>query len=164
MSYFFNFEKLTYVQGERYEDCILCGLNKDDPALVNLSVYRDPLFNISVNLYPYNPAHLILFPLRHIEDIREYTDEESLRIFQLVKGLLTVLDNLYRPHGYNVGYNMGLVSGASIKHLHLHIIPRYPAEVGIAELVGGKRVLVENPFETAERIKKELNQKPFSIF
>ena len=36
-------------------------------------------------------------------------------------------------------------AGASIGHLHLHIIPRYPRETGIADLIAGRRVLVEDP-------------------
>ncbi|HAW85825.1 MAG TPA: histidine triad (HIT) protein, partial [Spirochaetaceae bacterium] len=50
--------------------------------------------------------------------------------------------------GYNIGCNMGLVAGASIDHLHWHIIPRYPREIGIAELLAGKRVLVQDVRET----------------
>ena len=55
-----------------------------------------------------------------------------------------------KPSGYNIGYNMGLAAGASIEHLHLHIIPRYPREIGIAELIAGSRVLVQHPRETQE--------------
>ncbi|MFV3255000.1 HIT domain-containing protein, partial [Klebsiella pneumoniae] len=63
---------------------------------------------------------------------------------------LDVLDSLYKPAGYNIGYNMGLAAGGSIEHLHMHIIPRYNNEIGIAELLGGKKVLVQNPLETRD--------------
>jgi ATP adenylyltransferase len=70
----------------------------------------------------------------------------------MIESSLDILDNLYKPAGYNVGCNMGLCAGASIEHLHWHIIPRYPNEIGIAELLGGKRVLVEDIAKTRERL------------
>jgi ATP adenylyltransferase len=73
------------------------------------------------------------------------------------------MDSMYHPAGYNIGFNMGLAAGASIEHLHLHVIPRYPREVGIADLVAGKRVLVESPMESARRIRETLRQNPFHL-
>jgi ATP adenylyltransferase len=57
---------------------------------------------------------------------------------------------------------MGPPAGASIEHLHLHLIPRYPNELGIADLIAGKRVLVEDPQDTARRIRERIAQVPFS--
>jgi ATP adenylyltransferase len=67
---------------------------------------------------------------------------------------INVLDRYGNPSAYNIGYNMGLSAGASIEHLHLHIIPRYPREIGIAELVGGSRVLVQDPKDTLVQLKE----------
>jgi ATP adenylyltransferase len=153
MSYFFNFDKIAYLQGKKPEGCILCHIKNKSKDIVNLTVYEDTLFNISVNLYPYNPGHLILFPLRHIIDVREMNEKESERLNILTNRSLDILDSCYSPTGYNIGYNMGLTAGASIEHIHLHIIPRFPRETGIADLIAGSRMLVENPLETKERIK-----------
>jgi ATP adenylyltransferase len=109
---------------------------------------------VSVNLYPYNPGHLILFPRRHVTDLRQLSPEERLELEALTDACLTVLDSTHAPGGYNIGYNMGLVAGASIDHLHLHVIPRYPREIGIAELIAGKRVLVEDPRATMEKVRE----------
>ncbi len=154
MDYFFNFEKLAYVKGGRPDRCILCRIRDEDPEAVDLSVYRDAFFVITVNLYPYNPGHLMLFPQRHIEDLREYTAEEQRRLDHLVRETLNILDRTHTPRAYNIGYNMGPAAGASIPHLHLHVIPRYPNETGIADLLAGKRVLVESPLETAKRLRE----------
>ena len=156
--YFFTFDKMDYVKGDRPKGCILCMIRDRDPALVDLTVYRDELFIVTVNLYPYNPGHLMLFPTRHIVDIREYTSEEQTSFQTLNRMLLDVLDALYTPSGYNLGYNMGLTSGASIEHLHYHIIPRYPRELGVADLIGGKRVLVEDPRVTRRRVRNRIDR------
>jgi ATP adenylyltransferase len=153
MEYFFNFEKMAYVRNLKGDECILCGLVKHTGASPDLTVYEDDLFNVVVNLYPYNPGHVMIFPRRHLEDIRDYTGEEALALHKLTRTCLGTLDKVYRPSAYNLGYNMGGDAGASIQHLHLHIIPRYPRELGIADIVAGKRVLVESPLTSAEKIK-----------
>jgi len=120
-------------------------------------------FITMVNLYPYNPGHLLVAPKRHITDIRALNPSEELQLHALQRRFLTILDRIYAPSAYNIGFNMGLPAGASIEHLHLHIIPRYPRETGIADLIAGKRVLVESPLDTMNRIKELLRQNPFHL-
>ena len=150
--YFLSFDKITYVQGGKPKGCILCNIRDKNDNIVDLSVYRDDFFIVCVNLYPYNPGHLIVFPQRHMEDVRDFTPQEVDRLTILQKEYLFILERLYSPTGFNIGYNMGLDAGASINHLHLHIIPRYPREIGISDLIGGKKVLVENPYDTTKKI------------
>jgi ATP adenylyltransferase len=160
--YFFNFDKMAYVKGPRPSSCILCLLRERSTEVEDLGFWRDDLFLASVNLYPYNPGHVLLCPLRHVEDVRQLTAEEELRLTAVQRWLLTLLDTCCAPQGYNIGYNMGGVAGASISHLHMHIIPRYPRETGIADLIAGKRVLVEDPRETTRKLRALASQVPFS--
>ncbi len=161
--YFFNFDKMAYVKGRQPPGCILCLTRDQHSDVADLSIWRDDLFIASVNLYPYNPGHLLLYPLRHVEDVRELTAGEEQRLLLLQRWLLGILDKACAPHAYNIGYNMGAAAGASISHLHLHIIPRYPRETGIADLIAGRRVLVEDPRETTRRLRELVAQEPFSI-
>jgi ATP adenylyltransferase len=157
VSYFFNFDKMKYVKGKRPDGCILCLIRDKSPEVVDLTVFSDDLFTISVNLYPYNPGHLMIFPRRHLEDIREYTEQEERRMSDLTRRCLSLLEETHQPSGFNIGYNMGAVAGASIDHLHLHIIPRYPREIGIADLVAGNRVLIEDPRVTRDRVRERFS-------
>ena len=54
-----------------------------------------------------------------------------------------------------MGWNLGEHSGASIRHLHLHVVPRYKREVGFMDLLGQARVIVEHPQRTLEKMQKE---------
>ncbi len=148
MDYFFNFDKLVYLTGKKPEGCILCLVRDGAPEVESLIVHRSGHWFVSLNLYPYNPGHLMLFPYRHVQDLRQLSDEERGDGDKLTRLCLDVLDETHHPAAYNIGYNMGLVAGASIDHLHQHIIPRYPREIGIAELMAGRRVLVQDPRET----------------
>lgn len=164
MQYFFNFEKIAYLEEERPDGCILCLIRDKSSEVKNMTLYQNDLYNISLNLYPYNPGHVILFPLRHIEDVRQLSDQEQKIQSKMLHLILDVVEGTHSPTAFNVGCNMGLDAGASIKHLHYHVIPRYPHETGIADLIAGKRVLVEHPEETAKKLKAAISNHPLSNF
>lgn len=154
MEYLFSFNKIAYLKGKRPAGCILCLVRDKSENVDKLVVHESEHFIVSINLYPYNPGHLLIFPKRHITDIREYNDEERQELDWLLPRCLDALDTYGKPSAYNIGYNMGLAAGASIEHLHLHIIPRYPREIGIAELIGGSRVLVQDPKDTLAQLRE----------
>jgi ATP adenylyltransferase len=134
MSYFFNFDKMNYVRGPRPDGCILCLVREKSPEVVDLTVFGDDLVTVSVNLYPYNPGHIMIFPNRHLVDGRELTVAEETRVSELSRAFLDVLD----------------------------VIPRYPREIGIADLVAGKRVLIEDPRTTQRRVTEEAERQGLS--
>ncbi|MCK4239991.1 MAG: HIT domain-containing protein [Candidatus Atribacteria bacterium] len=148
--------KGEYVRGNRPAvDCILCSIVKNDPKVINLEIFRTKSFIIAVNLYPYNPGHLIIFPHRHIEEIEKLSLSGIRELHKLTVISLKVLKNLYNPHGFNIGYNLGKGSGASIKHLHLHIVPRYENELSFIDVLSGSKIIVEEPKNTLQRLKSE---------
>jgi ATP adenylyltransferase len=165
--YFFCFNKGDYVRRNKDNaggtGCIICRVLAGDPGVADLTVYGDDLAGVSLNLYPYNPGHLLIFPLRHIEDIRHLTKKENDRLTALTGYFLDILDQTLQPGAYNIGYNMGRDAGASLTHLHQHIIPRYPHEIGLADIIAGKRVLIEDPRLTREKLKAAVYARPFSI-
>jgi ATP adenylyltransferase len=146
--------KLGYARGERPAvPCILCAVAADDPRVDRLVVYRNGPQFVTLNLFPYNPGHLMVVPERHVEHLQDLTEQEALEIHRLQMLTLRVLDSEYRPTGYNIGYNIGKASGASIDHIHLQIVPRYPTEIGFFDLLSDSRVIVEDPRVTQERLK-----------
>ena len=148
--------KREYVRGERPEvDCILCSIIKKDSKVVDLEIFRSKNYIVAVNLYPYNPGHLMIFPKKHIEEIEELPSSKVEELHKLMVISLKVLKNLYTPHGFNIGYNLGEGSGASIRHLHLHIVPRYKNELSFIDVLSGSKIIVEEPNHTLKRLKSE---------
>lgn len=152
--------KMDYAKGKRPAvDCILCGVAENDPRVDNLAVFRNDSWLITLNLYPYNPGHLMVVPVPHYEDVRELNEGEVLELHRLQELCLRVLDREYNPSGYNIGYNLGVSSGASIAHLHLQIVPRYRSEVGFFDLLSDSRVIVEEPGVTKGRLEKAFREE-----
>jgi len=153
--YLFTPDKLNYIIGERPKvDCILCAVVNGDKSVKSLEVHRDKNFIVSVNLYPYNLGHIIIFPVRHIEDIISFSEEEIIELHNLQIMSIKVIKKLYNATSFNIGYNIGEASGASIKHLHLHVVPRYLREAGFLDILNGCRLIVESPTETVRKLKE----------
>jgi ATP adenylyltransferase len=147
--------KLDYCRGKRPTvDCILCAMLKKAPGVEDLRVWEDKRVVVALNLFPYNPGHLMVFPKRHLERFEEVDGSLALALHRTTTRCLKVLEKVYQPLGYNIGWNLGKVSGASIPHIHQHVVPRYAGETGFMDLVGDTRIIVEHPRETLGRMKK----------
>ena len=151
----FSVNKLQYIKEKSTgTGCILCSIANRDSDVVNLMVAEGKKTAVCVNRFPYNSGHLLIFPKRHITDYRDFLEEEELEINKFLRASLDVLDSTYSPSGYNFGYNTGEFAGASIAHLHMHLIPRYRNELGFIDIIGGAKILVENPAQTMKKLKK----------
>jgi ATP adenylyltransferase len=95
-----------------------------------------------LNRYPYNNGHVLVAPYRHVgrfESLRAEEWAEALRLTQRILGRLTAA---LRPHGFNLGINLGRAAGAGIPgHLHLHLVPRWTGDANFMPLFGGARVI-----------------------
>jgi ATP adenylyltransferase len=159
-NYLYNTEKIKYVKGDKPSvECILCAIIDNDPLVKNLTIHSTEKFIIAVNLFPFNPGHVMIFPKRHICQINELTNTEVIELHELLAKTITIIDEEFKPSGYNIGYNIGEGSGASIPHLHLHIVPRYTNEVGFLDVLSGARIIVSDPVDTMERLRRRYNEK-----
>jgi ATP adenylyltransferase len=148
--------KAGYVRGSEKPvvECILCSIRDRDPNVKSLEVHRDRECITVLNMYPYNPGHLMVFPERHVIEPADLDREEALNLFDSINLAMRVLRERYQPGGFNVGYNIGNSSGASIPHLHAHVVPRYSSELGFVDIIGGSKVLIEDPNTYEEEIRR----------
>lgn len=157
--------KLAYAKGKRPPvSCILCAVARDDPQVNILRVFSHGEWFVTLNLYPYNPGHLMIVPQAHYLDVRELSEGQVLELHRLQLLSLRVLDREYQPGGYNIGYNIGPASGASIEHLHLQIVPRYRNELGFFDIISDSRVIVEEPRVTKQRLTAAFAQEAEAFF
>lgn len=152
--------KKDYVMGVKPEvDCILCAVRDGHPQIEKLVVHKTENFIISCNLFPFNSGHIMIFPKEHIECVRDLTHEQVIELHELQIEAMDIIEELYQCGGFNIGYNIKAPSGGSIRHLHLHIIPRYDREIGLIDIIGGAKILVEDPNITLKNLQKAYLEK-----
>ncbi|WP_067673841.1 HIT family protein [Nocardia miyunensis] len=102
-----------------------------------------------LNLYPYNPGHMMVVPYRRVADLEALTLEESTELMAFTQQAIRVMKKVSRPEGFNVGLNLGGVAGGSLAdHLHQHIVPRWGGDANFITVVGGVKVMPQLLRET----------------
>ena len=92
-------------------------------------VIENELAYAAYDSYPASPGHCLIITHRHVAEYFYATAEEKAAIWALVDEMKSVIDEEYSPDGYNVGVNIGKAAGQSVRHLHIHMIPRYKGDV-----------------------------------
>lgn len=92
-------------------------------------VHRNRLAYVCFDKYPANPGHCLIIPFRHVADFFATTEAEREAMFALADYAKQMLDQDFKPGGFNLGINVGEVAGQTVPHVHLHLIPRYAGDV-----------------------------------
>ena len=104
--------------------CLFCNITKSGCTHENELAYA------SYDSYPVSEHHCLIIPKRHIRDYFDLTNEELLACNNLIKIVKKEITNKDKTvSGFNLGTNIGKVSGQSIHHCHFHLIPRREGDV-----------------------------------
>jgi len=141
--------------------CIFCEvLDKEITDDNNLLVTKSSLTITMLNLYPYNNGHLMIIPKRHVGKLDDLSKEESLAIMEEIKFAQQALTQVYQPHGFNIGANLGRASGAGIEdHIHFHIVPRWNGDTNFMPVIGEVKVISQDLLESKHKLIKAYNRK-----
>ena len=139
--------RLDYLRGENRPlagneiTCPFCEIPtmSDEDGLV---VHRGTHAYVVMNLYPYNPGHLLICAYRHVADLTDLTNEEREEIFALTSHAMSTIRKVSQPEGFNLGMNQGAISGAGVAaHIHQHVVPRWSGDANFMPIIGKTKVL-----------------------
>jgi ATP adenylyltransferase len=147
--------RLVYIQNGQQpseDKCPFCiGPTLSDEQ--SLIVFRGKTSYVLLNLYPYNSGHLLVCPYRHIPTYDQATPEEVLEIGELTQKAMSVLSEVSKAHGFNIGMNQGEVAGAGIAgHLHQHIVPRWRNDANFLPIIAETKALPKLLSQVREEI------------
>lgn len=132
--------RLAYIRGgrpdkEAGDGCPFCvAPTRDDES--GLIVQRGEHCYVVMNLFPYNPGHILVCPYRHVSLYVDLTDAETAEFTALTKAGIGALEASSGPGGFNIGMNQGDVAGAGVAaHLHQHIVPRWGGDANFLPII-----------------------------
>ena len=136
----------SFQDNKSNKSCIFCNAEEEDISSNNSLIVEKTKFTFKVlNLYPYNNGHLMIVPYRHISDITLLTKEENLEIMTEIQRSIKAMKLIYNPDGFNIGANIGKVSGAGIDyHIHFHIVPRWNGDTNFMPVIGEVKVISQD--------------------
>jgi len=139
------------------DHCLFCRVAASTDDAGNLLVLRAEHSFVLLNRYPYSTGHLMIAPYEHVaslEDAGTATLEEMMRLAQRAEAALR---SIYRPEGFNFGFNIGSCAGAGIAgHIHMHGLPRWAGDTSFMTTVGETRVLPEDLGTTYQKLSPAL--------
>ena len=115
--------------------CLFCSIKESGLADENTLAYA------SYDTYPVSEWHCLIIPKRHVKDYFELTNDEVIACNDLIKKIkekILLKDPLVK--GFNIGTNIGKISGQSVLHCHIHLIPRRIGDVDNPQ--GGVRSVI----------------------
>jgi ATP adenylyltransferase len=141
--------RMAYVAGAEASDggsekpagCPFC-VAPTRPVDEGLVVARGDEVYAVLNLYPYNPGHLLICPYRHVAEYPDLDPAETTELARFGQLAMTVIRRVSGPAGFNLGMNQGHVAGAGIAaHLHQHVVPRWAGDTNFMPVIGRTKTL-----------------------
>jgi len=151
---------MSYIENhKRVSECAFCTELSQPDGPQNLIVYRGQRVFIILNRFPYNSGHVMVVPYDHKPTLEELDFETRAEIMELANLATRVLQDVYHPHGFNLGVNVGTAAGAGIlEHVHMHILQRWTGDTNFISTLGATRVLPESLEDTYRRVKEGIEK------
>lgn len=151
----------AYVSGmadaDSEDGCLFCTLPTlsaidDEEALI---LERTASTFSVLNAFPYTPGHLMVAPLRHEGELEGLSADEAAELFAALQRAVRALKEASRPHGLNLGVNLGRVAGAGVPgHFHVHVLPRWDGDSNFMTTVAEVRVIPEDLPTTWKKLRQ----------
>ena len=152
--------RYRYVSQEAPQECIFCAQAAQGRDQENYVLYRGQRNFVVLNLFPYTTGHLMIAPYEHVASLGEAAGETLGEMMRLARLAESSLRAVYRPRGFNIGMNLGECAGAGVPgHIHLHVLPRWPADASFMTTIGETRVLPEDLPTTYRKLVKAFREE-----
>ncbi|MBN2453079.1 MAG: HIT domain-containing protein [Candidatus Omnitrophica bacterium] len=134
-----------YIYMRKHKGCIFCGARTVKDTKKRYIVERSEHSFSMLNIFPYNNGHVMAAPYRHVGSLELLSKEELSDLVNLVNRTKVLLDKKLKPHGYNIGINIGKVAGAGFAgHVHIHIVPRWAGDVNFMPVTADAKIVSES--------------------
>ncbi len=122
--------------------CPFCVAAESADDQAHLVLDRGDGWLVLMNAFPYNSGHLLIIPAAHAADISTVGPQVRAAMMEASVTWTARLQAVLKCHGFNIGFNLGTVSGGSIPgHLHMHIVPRWQGDTNFLATIGQVKLI-----------------------
>jgi len=147
-------DRLAYIKGENRpdsddaDDCPFCRAPQVSDEEGHIVARGEHTYCL-LNLYPYNPGHLMVCTYRHVASYLDLTSDERHEMSDLTVQAMNALRVGFEPHGFNLGMNQGHIGGAGIAaHIHQHVVPRWGGDTNFMPVIAHTKVIPQSLADT----------------
>jgi ATP adenylyltransferase len=131
------------------------GMSADEAEAAGGLILRGKHCFVCLNSFPYTSGHVMVIPYAHLDRLAKMPVEAAHELIDMAQLTERALQNVYKPHGFNFGMNVGEAAGAGVAgHVHLHAMPRWVGDTNFMTVVGESRVLPEDLKITWKRMRE----------
>ena len=143
-----------YITKKQPHGCFICRIHASSKDAKHYVLKRSRSSFAVLNLFPYNNGHVMIVPNRHVKSLKQLKDREMLDLMYLMNQVIDRIQTEMKPHGMNVGINLGRVAGAGIPgHIHIHVVPRWSADTNFMPVIAETKVISESLTSVYKRLK-----------
>jgi ATP adenylyltransferase len=126
----------------------------------NLVLVRGRACFALLNKYPYTGGHLLIAPKAHKADLDLLKPAERAELMELTVRMEGLLKRTLKPHGFNLGINLGRPAGAGVPgHVHIHIVPRWNGDTNFMNAVGNVKVIPQGLLDLYDELQSALPRR-----
>jgi len=136
----------------RKNDCIFCKIvNGEIPCF---KVYEDEDILAFLDVSPASKGHTLVITKEHFDNMLVVPKDLLDKAFNVAQKIGQVQTSMLGAKGINIVTNINEIAGQSVKHFHIHVIPRYDPNDGLRLNFAPNRIEKFNLPVLAETIKK----------
>ncbi|MBU3678775.1 MAG: HIT domain-containing protein [Candidatus Kapabacteria bacterium] len=138
--------------------CFLCQAVEHDHVSQERGIVHIAEHSVIIlNKYPYSSGHLLVAPKAHNGDLLDLDDITYACLMQSVRLASRAVTHVYKPHGLNIGMNLGSAAGAGVPdHCHVHVVPRWDGDTNFMPVVANVKVASEKLEDTWQRVTEAI--------
>ena len=90
------------------------------------TIYEDDKVMVILDVNPRSNGHSLVIPKKHYADIYEVDNDTLIHMWDVARNVSKTIEKKLHSNGSTFEINYGIAQ--EVKHIHLHIIPRYKYE------------------------------------
>jgi histidine triad (HIT) family protein len=138
------------------KDCIFCGIVSG--KMKSWKIYQNGNATAFLDINPRNPGHTIVVTNKHFETMMDLPENETGPLFNAVRKVSLGIVNGTAADGVSIAQSSGASAGQLVRHIHVHIIPRFGNEdaVSLEGILPVKNITDKEKDEIVKKISSKI--------